>query len=430
MAALITDYLQKLPSAERPRNWVIAHSGGLDSQVLLHLAARYFDTSELRVVHVNHHLQADAEQWAEFSQAQAAALGLRFFRLDVYPQSDSEEAARDARYQAFAENLQQGECLLLAHHADDQAETLLFRFLRGSGVAGLCGMPRSRPLAGGGLLRPLLHCSREALEGAAAALGLSSIEDPSNHSLDYDRNFLRAEILPGLKQRWPRLLQRWQSNAELMQQNQLLLESYLQQDLDQCLRAPDQLCLAALKALPLVRQPELLRFWVAQFCGELLNGRQLTQIERDLILAREDANPCYQLKTCSIRRFQGALYLVLPIPQTMAQPGPLQLGTHEFADGCLTVAPADAGLKTLKDLRVVRRQGGERCRPHGRGGSVTVKKLLQESAVPPWRRDAWPLLYHDDELVAVVGICVCDGWWSEKSGFSLLWRPFSLSEKA
>lgn len=78
MAALITDYLQKLPSAERPRNWVIAHSGGLDSQVLLHLAARYFDTSELRVVHVNHHLQADAEQWAEFSQAQAAALGLRF----------------------------------------------------------------------------------------------------------------------------------------------------------------------------------------------------------------------------------------------------------------------------------------------------------------------------------------------------------------
>lgn len=105
-------------------------------------------------------------------------------------------------------------------------------------------------------------------------------------------------------------------------------------------------------------------------------------------------------------------------------------GVAAFSDGELRIGADSRGLKTLKGITMQRRKVGERCRPYGRGGSVSVKKLLQEAGVLPWQRTDWPLLYSGEEVVAVPGICVCEGWYSENAGFSVLWCPFSLSDSA
>src|SRR5690606_31005852 len=128
---------------------------------------------------------------------------LQVVHVQVAPGASQERAAREARYAAFASALEEGELLLTAQHRDDQAETLLFRLLRGSGVRGLSGMPESRVLGSGLLLRPLLAVGRAELEGWAAAHQLQWINDPSNQCLDHSRNYLRHQVVPVLQQRWP-----------------------------------------------------------------------------------------------------------------------------------------------------------------------------------------------------------------------------------
>src|SRR6218665_3948299 len=139
--------------------WRIAFSGGLDSNVLLHLLASLGKTESLPplyAIHIHHGLQAVADGWPAHCQRVCDGLGvpLRVMPVHVATGASLERAARDARYGAFAQELGQGEVLLTAQHRDDQAETLLFRLLRGAGVRGLAGIPATRPLAKGGGGRP------------------------------------------------------------------------------------------------------------------------------------------------------------------------------------------------------------------------------------------------------------------------------------
>ncbi len=421
--------LQPLADVHR---WVIAHSGGLDSQVLLHLAAARLPPDRLALLHVNHQLQRQAGQWQTFSADQAAALGIPAYSTAVTPATDSEQAAREARYRAFADFLQPGDCLLLAQHADDQAETLLFRLLRGAGLAGLSAMPAERRLGRGRLLRPLLAVTRAELEAYAAAHRLSWVDDPSNLDSRYDRNFLRHQVLPLLKQRWPGLVPRWVETARLLGRTRAVLNGYLDRELAQLQGPWGQLWLEALPQADAPRREALLRRWLERQAGLQLNSAQLQRLEGELIAARRDAQPRLRLGGVELRRYRGGLYVVLLQDEAKAvatleriEPGRMALG-----DGVLQVTPTGPGRGSLAQVRLIRRQGGERCRPHGRGGSCTVKKLLQEQGVPPWLRTAYPLLVKGDEVVAVPGICVCDPWW-EASGryFTLDWRSCALSER-
>ncbi len=422
--------LNTYPYRRRIQRWLVAHSGGLDSQCLLHLAAEHLPRQAILVVHVNHHLQTEAETWAAFSEAQAKALGVAHVCIDVRPEKQSENAAREARYQAFSVLLGSSDCLLMGHHADDQAETMLFRMLRGAGLVGMAGMPRYRDLARGKLLRPLLHCGRQQLEEAAEERKFEFVIDPSNQTEDYDRNYLRHQVMPLLKKRWPALLQRWQRNADLAAQGSDLLTLYLEQDLKLCSPAIDQLDLKRWWAMNSLKHKELLRLWVFKATAERLNERQVEQITRDVINASEAADPRFHLTKATLRRYRHHLYLV---PNDLVSGKGVQRiaeGVAAFSDGELRIGADSHGLKTLKGITMQRRKVGERCRPHGRGGSVSVKKLLQEAGVLPWQRTDWPLLYSGEEVVAVPGICVCEGWYSENAGFSVLWCPFSLSDSA
>ncbi|MGM0572056.1 MAG: tRNA lysidine(34) synthetase TilS, partial [Pseudomonadota bacterium] len=207
--------VRNLPPHSRIR---IALSGGMDSVLLLHVAASlYAGTDRLSAVHVNHQLQPNADQTERFCQQVCGELGvpLDIRRVVVRSRQGAgkdtggiEEAARHARYQVFEDILVPDELLLMAHHGDDQAETVLFRLLRGTGVAGLGGMPGSRPLGEGLLYRPLLAFSRGELQAWATEKGIDWVEDPSNTDERFDRNFLRQTIMPLLKARWPSLISR------------------------------------------------------------------------------------------------------------------------------------------------------------------------------------------------------------------------------
>jgi tRNA(Ile)-lysidine synthase len=421
---------------------VVALSGGLDSSVLLHLCAR-LRTQGLRAplcaLHVQHGLQEQAEAWLEHCRAECAALDVPFAyeRLHLRDAGlNSEGMAREARYAAFARHLPAGGVLLQAHHCQDQVETVLFRFLRGSGVRGLAGMPRARRFAEGWLLRPLLELPRPELERYAREHGLRWIEDPSNRESHYTRNFLRQCILPALRQRWPALDQQIRESAQRCAEAAELLEVLADADLRQAQGPhPTLLNLAALAALSPARRNNLVRHWYRGIAGSDApqpTATLLQALQREVLAAASDAAPLLRWgeRGWDLRRYGMHLYLVPQLPalpshmilvagETLELPAPLgRLVWRETQEGGLA---SRAG----EPLQVRFRGGGERIKPAGRP-TRELKKLLQELGIEPWLRDCVPLVYRGDELIAVAGFIIAESATAEagENALQLVWeRP-------
>jgi tRNA(Ile)-lysidine synthase len=424
--AQLLDQLAQLPSARR--YWV-AYSGGCDSTVLLHTLAALRDQlpPEVRALHVNHNLSKAAPVWAAHCHTVCEALGIPLHEVNVDARGikgeSPEAAARTARYRIFTEVLEPEDGLLLAHHQDDQAETLLLQLLRGSGPRGLASMPTHRPLGTGWLGRPLLAFSRQALCQYAEAEGLQWIDDPSNFDTEFDRNFLRQRVMPLLLERWSspantlaRAAGHQAEAAELMRQ--------LAEDDWQHTAGPqvDTLQIEPLIRLTPVRQRNLLRYWIDNVNNLPLPDQQrLIRILTEVIPAVTDAQPCICWPGGQVRRHAGLLYLLAADPAPVSGPLSWDLsGTLELGDGRqLRVIATQgeglhAGLQDNASISVRFRRGGEVCRPAGRGHKHDLKKLFQEWGVPPWERSRVPLLYVDEEIAAVVGYCVCDPYHAPK----------------
>lgn len=442
MTDLLSQFQQQLSQylsghlSERPqiKQWVVGLSGGLDSVVLLHLALQTLPPDRLRVIHINHQLQADADRWQQFCETlcQQSGVAIESHRVTIEPGASIERAARDARYRVFESSINADQCLLLAQHRDDQAETLLYRLLRGAGVKGLAAMPRQRRLGSGVLLRPLLSCSREQLQSWAESQQLDWIDDPSNSDDRYDRNFLRQHILPRLAQRWPDFSERWLHTSELLRETDQLLGELAEIDLASCQVSFNGLGCDALMQLSKARRHNLLRYWI-QRAVPFAPGRDwLQRAESEVIMAQADAAPELRIGRASLRRFKGQLFLLADAEPVVWHQQRLSEQGLTLPQGRLQVevVRAKPGLKTLAGIQLRNRQEGDRCRPVGRGGSRSLKKLLQEHNVPPWLRDSWPVCVVGEEIVAVPGICLCQGWQSETegTGFALKWQPFALSE--
>ena len=345
--------------------------------------------------------------------------------VDVDQQSGKgiEAAARAARYKAFASVMQLGDVLCLAHHQDDQAETLLLQLLRGAGVAGLASMPTSKVFAAGTLLRPLLQTSRCELLSYAEQHGLRWIEDPSNEHITFDRNYLRHDVMPLLKQRWPtadKSLTR--SAAHLAEANTLLQEVATQDWQDMVVDSPERLSLTALDKFSVARQRNLVRHWIHRINqAPLPDSQRLQQIFTEVIAAAEDGEPCVQWHGVAVRRYRQTLYLTtdkLPSPQArdwdLTQPLMLPELNVRLVVAAAKSNALDKRLLGTKGMRIAFRLGGETCRPAGRGGQHhSLKKLMQEWGIPPWQRPRVPLLYVGNEIAAVVGYCVCEGFAAE-----------------
>ncbi|MFJ3447757.1 tRNA lysidine(34) synthetase TilS [Pseudomonas sichuanensis] len=393
--------------------WYIAFSGGLDSTVLLHLLADYVrnhPAPPLRAVHVHHGLQAVADAWPAHCKTVCDALGIELdvIRVQVAPGASLEQAARDARYAAFEKLLAPGAVLFTGQHRDDQAETLLFRLLRGAGLRGLSAMPEVRPLGQGGLVRPMLKLSREQLQAYARSKGLAWVDDPSNTDTTFARNYLRGEVLPLLRQRWPQAEASLARSAEHLGEALGLLDELAAADLAAaCGNAPlpwlglDSLDLATLAALSPARQRNALQYWLGRRT-RLPDSRHWAGWN-DLRDAAADARPVWRLTDGELQRSHGRIWWLSGEWQRApsAEPAwhdptqPLALPGNGHVR--LAAQSAAAG------LRIAYRQGGEVLDLPGRGRR-DLKRLLNELQIPHFVRPRLPLLYQGERLLAVANL--------------------------
>jgi tRNA(Ile)-lysidine synthase len=418
--------LSRYPPA--PRYW-LAFSGGCDSRVLLALLADLHqrDGLPIAVVHVNHGLHAEADAWGAQCEQVCQEYGLACAVLPVTVEKlrgqSPEASARRARYAALETVMGEGDGILVAHHRDDQAETVLLQLLRGAGVNGLAAMPRCSAFGRGWLARPLLDVSRDTIRAYARHRNLQWIHDPSNDERCFDRNFLRHELIPVLTSRWPAAAVALARVADHQADARQCLADLAALDLAEVDgSAGDPLPVRTLQALSFARQRNLLRYWLVERCDlPVPDWRHLQRILDEVLTASPDATPCVTWPGAEVRRYRGRLYAAKPI--AAHDPGSVfdwDLRTElalPSLDGCLRPQHStDGGLDPrfgtlgsgLPPVTVRFRQGGERCRPAGRGHHHALKKLFQEWGVPPWRRDRVPLVYIGDELAQVVGHCICD----------------------
>ena len=423
-----------LPQMRAAANVFVAYSGGLDSTALLIAAVECLAPRKPVALHVDHGLSPHSGDWRRHCEQVCAGLGVQCRSVAVALESGAgvESRARDARYQVFAEQLGEGDVLLMAHHLDDQAETLVYRLLRGAGSRGMAGIPPSRPLGDGLLLRPLLGIPRAELAVFVESRKLSWVEDESNARSDVDRNFIRHEVLPAIARRWPDYRRRLATGAAQHCSDSAVLEEVAEEDLQRLDERREvegfSLDTGPLADLSRPRLANLLRHW-ALLRGFGAPGRHSPGALVDTLLnAAADAEPVVAWSGGQWRRFRGRLYLLPPSPDSRGgdepasparqniavipgHPVPLPDGTAlvfevaagDGAESAVAVAPGD-----VVELGV--RRGGERCRPAGRQGSATLKKLFNEYGVEPWLRGRIPLLYVNGELAAVVGVFVCEGF--------------------
>ena len=387
----------------------VALSGGLDSSVLLYAMADLARNQRfsLRAVHVDHGLQADSRAWAESCREVCAAAGIPLqviaLRLDAPRGASLEAAAREARYAALAANLGPGERLLTAHHRDDQLETVLIQLLRGAGVAGLSAMPARARLGPGWQLRPLLDVDREELRTFAESRGLAWCEDPMNGALRFDRGWLRARVLPAIRERWPAASATVaRSAAHLGDAAQLLAEIAA---VDATGMIDDgRLSLAAFGDLSRQRQVNLLRWWLRREGLRPPPTARLTAALPAFLAARGDSQPLLRWDGAELRRYRGRLYALPPPPARLGAGAADLAGLASLGPGLGRfglVAGQAGGLPAGEAWTIRFRTGGESLRPHAGRPRKRLKDLCQEAGVVPWMRDRLPLVCAGNRLAAV-----------------------------
>ena len=394
---------------------VVALSGGLDSTVLLHWLIQHYPLKQLRVIHINHQLQTCADAMAVHCQDYCVSFGLSCEIKTITEQpavGDSIEAwARAQRYTLLTRSMQAHDVLVTAHHADDQAETVLLNLFRGAGVAGLAAMLEVKSLSVGRQWRPLLACSRAELQAYAAAHGLNWFDDPSNTDQRFDRNYIRQHILPAITMRWPAIVHNLNATAGHCQQALAIEQVWAQAHL-QTMMHDNTLQLAMLPSDPAQRTALLRAFLQAQ-SAPLPSQQQLNTIVTTVIGAKAHANPLCKLGGGELRRYRDTLYW-------FAQPIITDIEDYEIAwDGQSNVmVPGfgevtsqhlqELGLSELpQELYLRSRRGGEQCRPIGWSHAKPLKDCYQAFAIPPWRRACLPLLFVGDRLIAVIGGWAC-----------------------
>lgn len=416
-AALQDSLFLREPIRFQAKQFLIGYSGGLDSTVLLHFFA-HFTKFPVTAVHVNHHLQNAADSWALQCKEMCEQWHIPFKLLDIDVEKNSslglEASARKARYQAIATLMTAETIFLTAHHAQDQAETVLLNLLRGSGVRGLAGMPSERSFASGLLMRPLLTIPRALLQSYAQEHQLSFVEDPSNTNTDFKRNFLRQIIMPQLESRFTRASESIVRAATHCLEATLLLETQGRLESANVIEG-DKLLLTPLQSFSLEAQQRILREWFARLHQAFPTQSTLLQIIREVIGAKIDANPQLRVGDVIIRRFHQHLFME---PQVSTWDSSLRLMWNDYqqplsltkdAGSLQATIQLGSGLRVsdLKDPLEIRfRVGGEMF--FTKGHHAHLKKLWQEWQIPPWQRSRIPLIYHAGQLVCVPGYAVSD----------------------
>jgi len=397
---------------------VVGLSGGRDSVALFDatLARAHACALDIVAVHVHHALSTHADDWARFCATLCDARGVRLLerRVEVprLPRTSLEATARRARYVALADAASSlgAYAILLAHHQDDQAETVLLQFLRGAGPQGLAAMPPARvDAAGRTWLRPLLDVPRAAIDAYVRERGLTWIDDDSNSDSRFARNALRARVVPALASvtaGYPATVARaalHQAEAALLADDVALFDARGAFD-------GATLSRSAVAGLPAYRARNLLRWFLRERGLPMPSAARLAAMHGQLSNARVDARVClvHADAEIGVHRDRIVVHRPPPAPFERAWNGELSLtlphGTLRFrrcAEGGDKVA-----LLPHADVVIRSRRGGERIQVASDRPRQALKSLLQRADLPVWTRKGLPLVFCGDALVCVPGIGV------------------------
>jgi tRNA(Ile)-lysidine synthase len=420
LVSILSAFLAKRLTADSGRSRLcVAFSGGRDSAVLLHALGRLRDSGgmpfTLSAVHVHHGISPNADAWAEFCAGYCSrcAVPLDIVRVDVPRDSGEglEAAARRMRQAIFAEC--DADWLALAHHRDDQAETVLLNLLRGAGIAGAAGMLAERPQPRGPVLvRPLLDVPRSLIEDYAAEHGLSWIDDESNDDLHYRRNYLRRETLPQLEEKFPGARKSLARAASHFAEGASLLDDLAAIDQAALLGLSGRIGLAGFNALAPARARNLLRFvWLeAGFCAP--DTRWIDEALKQLATANTLSETCLATPDGELHVYRGELHIIGHCQAVPAAPLPWS-GESElpWAGGRVRFEPTTGSgfrrnLLDAGNVLLGSRQGGERLQPNAKRPRRSLRNLLQEAAIPPWQRTRLPFLWSNGRLLWVGGLGV------------------------
>jgi tRNA(Ile)-lysidine synthase len=417
---------------------VVALSGGADSAALLAAAValgKGFRGLPLRAVHIDHGLQSAAADFREACRKLCAHLDVPLCVIGVRVTSavglSIEAQARDSRYAALGAQLAPRECLLTAHHRQDQAETLLLQALRGAGLKGLSAMPACRVLGAGWHVRPVLDVEHgELLQFGAHLADFKSI-DPMNEDLRFDRVYLRHAIWPLLDTRWPGAGISLARSARHMAEAQELLAMAGAADVAR-LRDGEALSVPGLRALPHAKRVNAVRVWLTAAGVEAPSTARLIEALRQMFDADVDQQPSIVWGDTALRRYRQRLFLTAADSPRLqeAMAWSTELGSTLLLGaslGALTWGAQRGGLaaeRLPQTVSVRPRRGGESLKPAAHAATQSVQHLCQSQGVPPWLRDALPLVFAGDELIAVGDLWMDARWCAAKHapGLAVIWR--------
>ena len=409
----------------------------MDSMLLLHLMS-LLRPQNIRAIYIDHQLQPGSAAWGRFVASACEALNVPCIVQAVQVQGGNlENQARAARYQAYQQHLAPDEILVLAHHQQDQAETLMLRLLSGAGIHGLAAMrqvDQHGPLT---IWRPMLNLAREQICQWAAELNVQNIQDPSNSDIHYDRAWCREALWPLLQSRFPKMQQALSRSSSLMQDAEQILAEVLAQDMVAC-GTPHALQLKQLAALPPPRQRQLLSAWM-RGQGQYRPPFEMVQrLIQEVIHSKADAQAAlhwngfyYARFAQQLHRLPKAEYLAAAHEQAATQW--LNFKLNEFIQllaGEFLIQPVQGlGLSSAllgQELTLTQRQGGEKIHLHGRAGAWPLKKAIQQAQIFPWLRHRIQILSIDNVML---GVFTPNGFWLADSPYCAAagWLPQIIS---
>jgi tRNA(Ile)-lysidine synthase len=434
LSQLIKSVEQLINSTPDTQKIIIAFSGGADSHVLLHLCSvlqQQYSYISFMSVHIDHGLQASSIEWSSHCEKVSSDLGVKFCTKAVNAIDENgegpEQAARHARYGALRTYMDSKTVLLTAQHQDDQAETLLLQLLRGAGVNGLASMPRTASFGDGLIGRPFLAVSKQEIIAYAEQYKLDWIEDPSNKDVSLSRNFLRQEVIPLIQQKWPAFSKTTARTASHCSEVMLLLSDYVSPHFQD--ENAGELELKPIRCLSSEKQRLVIREWLTRNDVRLPSQKVLNQMQA-IIQDPAIKSSLIEWGGYQLRLFNNIFYLLNQTEEAILLDTTWD-GEHVDLPnnlGQLGIKPVvgfgvNKALWDKSKVRIGPRLGGEKIKLPGRSGTKSLKKLLNESSIFPWVRASLPLIFINDELVAVADLWVAEAFLAkgDEEGYEIEW---------
>ncbi|MDC0482539.1 tRNA lysidine(34) synthetase TilS [Gammaproteobacteria bacterium] len=387
--------------------FLVAYSGGSDSTALLYFAnkmAKKYKV-EIRAIHVNHNLHADSVDWENhckyFCKKLNIPIIIKSINIVLKPGESIEERAREERYRVISSYANSKTIMMTAHHANDQSETFLYQLLRGSGVKGLSAMPDFKKISNGYHSRPFLNISKNTLMELVDFKELKYIIDNSNNNTKFSRNYIRKEILPKIKERWPSYSSTISRAANNVADAEKLNRDLAEIDIQNFLLSDDNKISTSVKNLDDYRFNNVIRFWIKKNNFRMPSLEQIYSIYLNVLNAGNDKTPFFSCSEYEIRRHNDYIEIMKPLKKHDSS----KIYNWKFEEN-LVISNLSVNLswKNLeerlgynlnKDVEVKFREGGKSIEL---SKNKNLKDYMRENKIPPWKRDRTLLIYIDKEL--------------------------------